>query len=217
MLNVISPVPRSSAPALTLHGQPGSSLNLEFTAMLKGLAELGDFRQSRSNQYLAILFRSDQSSCLHTILPRLFRSHGAGFGLGLCSGHHPHRHHWQFCSHRLHQPARHSSAATSGSADYTDADVDRLNNWQEWRCQTDPLNARSALRLLSAFPTAKSVAVTWQSVAAVNYSLERSTNIAIATGFTTIATNIAGRGSATVYADTNTSESPAFYRVLLNN
>ncbi len=99
---------------------------------------------------------------------------------------------------------------TDGSADYADPDADGLNNWQEWRCQTDPLNSFSALRLVSALPTGNSVAVTWQSVDGVNYSLERSTNMAVATGFTTIATNIVGRGSATVYADTNTCESSAF-------
>ncbi len=107
--------------------------------------------------------------------------------------------------------------ATNGSADYTDADGDGLNNWQEWRCQTDPLNAQSALRLLSALPNGNRVAVTWQSVAGVNYSIERSTNMTVTTGFIRIATNIAGRGSTTVYADTNTCESPAFYRVLLDN
>ena len=69
---------------------------------------------------------------------------------------------------------------TDGSADYADPDGDGLNNWQEWRCGTDPTNALSALRLLSAPPTGTNVTVSWQSVAGVNYFLERSTNLALA-------------------------------------
>ena len=66
---------------------------------------------------------------------------------------------------------------TDGSADATDPDADGLNTWQEWRCLTDPTNALSALRLLSASPAGTNVTVSWQSVAGVNYFLERSTNL----------------------------------------
>ena len=66
---------------------------------------------------------------------------------------------------------------TDASADFTDPDADGHTTWQEWRCQTDPTNALSALRLLSAARAGTNVTVSWQSVAGVNYFLERSTNL----------------------------------------
>ena len=63
---------------------------------------------------------------------------------------------------------------TDGCADLLDGDRDGLNNWQEWICGTCPTNALSALRLLSARPTSTNVTVSWQSVAGVNYFLERA-------------------------------------------
>jgi hypothetical protein len=51
------------------------------------------------------------------------------------------------------------SLPTDGSADATDPDGDGLKTWQEWRCQTDPTNALSVLRLLSASPAGTDVTV----------------------------------------------------------
>jgi hypothetical protein len=103
-----------------------------------------------------------------------------------------------------------------GSADYTDPDHDSMNNWQEWRCGTDPTNPLSALRLLSAAPVGTNVAVTWQSVAGVSYFLERSTNLALPFG--PLSTNITGNAGTTTYSDTNVSTSgPLFYRVGVGN
>ena len=101
---------------------------------------------------------------------------------------------------------------TDGSADYTDPDHDGLNNWQEWVCGTNPTNALSALRIVAALPTGTNVTVTWQSVAGVNYFLERSGNLE--SPFTLLATNIVGQAGTTSCADTNTTgEGPVFYRV----
>jgi hypothetical protein len=101
---------------------------------------------------------------------------------------------------------------TDGSADYADSDHDGLNNWQEWVCGTNPTNALSALRLVSALPTGATTTVTWQSVAGVNYFLERSANLA--SPFTLLATNIAGQVGTTSCTDTNaTTTGPVFYRV----
>ena len=54
--------------------------------------------------------------------------------------------------------------------------------------------------------------MTWQSVAGVNYLLERSANLAVP--FTLLATNILGQAGTTTYADTNAAgKGPFFYRV----
>ena len=101
---------------------------------------------------------------------------------------------------------------TDGSADFIDSDGDGMNNWQEWICGTDPTNPLSALRLLSPSITSTNATVTWQSVAGVNYFLERGANLAVP--FTLLATNIVGQAGATSYADTNaTGAGPFFYRV----
>jgi len=101
---------------------------------------------------------------------------------------------------------------TDGTADYADPDHDGLNTWQEWICGTNPTNALSALRLLSPSMASTNVAVTWQSVAGVNYFLERSATLA--SPFTDVATNILGQAGTTIYADTNaTGPGPFFYRV----
>jgi hypothetical protein len=101
---------------------------------------------------------------------------------------------------------------TDGSADFADPDHDGMNNWQEWVCGTNPTNALSVLRLLSAAPAGTNATVTWQSVAAVNYFLERSTNLG--SPFALIATNIIGQAGTTTYTDTNAvGAGPFFYRV----
>ena len=103
---------------------------------------------------------------------------------------------------------------TDGTADYADADADGHNNWQEWRCQTDPTSANSALRLLSAMPAGSNVAVTWQSVVGVSYFLEGSTGSLAGSSFTAIATNLTGQGAYTIYTNKNTATTPRlFYRV----
>jgi hypothetical protein len=103
---------------------------------------------------------------------------------------------------------------TDGSADHTDSDADGHNNWQEWRCLTEPTDALSALRLLSVAPAGTGVAVTWQSVPGVSYFLECSPDLSAASSFTTIATNVAAQGSATIYPHIHPPPGPRlFYRV----
>jgi hypothetical protein len=101
---------------------------------------------------------------------------------------------------------------TDGSGDFIDSDDDGMNNWQEWVCGTNPTNAQSALRLLSAMTTPTNATVTWQSVARVNYFLERSPNLA--RPFTLLASNLVAQAAATAFTDTKaTGAGPFFYRV----
>ena len=101
---------------------------------------------------------------------------------------------------------------TDGSADAADPDGDGLNNWQEWRCGTDPTNALSAMRLLAPRPVGSGLVVRWESVADRTYSLERSTTAS--SGFTTLATGIPGQPGTTAYTDTKAvGAGPWFYRV----
>ncbi|MCL4178086.1 MAG: PKD domain-containing protein [Verrucomicrobia bacterium] len=103
---------------------------------------------------------------------------------------------------------------TDGSVDAADADADGHNTWQEWRCLTDPTNALSALRLLAASPTGTNVTVSWQSVAGVNYSLERSTSLSASPPFTLLAPNLPGQPGTTTFTDTDAVRlGPRFYRV----
>jgi hypothetical protein len=114
---------------------------------------------------------------------------------------------------------------TDGSADFIDTDGDGMNNWQEWVCGTDPTNRLSVLRMLSAASAGSNVTVSWQSVAGVNYFLERSANLSSwftlgptntdwATNILVLATNIAGQAGTTTYTDTNAiGAGPSFYRV----
>lgn len=103
---------------------------------------------------------------------------------------------------------------TDGSADYADTDGDGMNNWNEWICGTDPTNALSVLRMLSVSNGPSGATVTWETVNTRDYFVQRSEILGLATGFVTVATNIAGQVGVTTYADTNTQAvGPFFYRV----
>jgi len=109
---------------------------------------------------------------------------------------------------------RQFSLPTDGSADAADPDGDRLNNWQEWLCGTNPTNALSALRLLPPRPSGADLVVCWESVPNRLYFLERSTNLAASPRFLPLATNLPGQAGTTTYTDTNAARgAPCFYRV----
>ncbi len=103
---------------------------------------------------------------------------------------------------------------TDGSADFVDSDVDRMNNWQEWRANTVPTSALSALRMLSVSNASPNVAVTWQSASNVTYYLDRSSNPGGPGSFATLQTSILSQGLTTTFTHTNVpANAPMFYRV----
>lgn len=103
---------------------------------------------------------------------------------------------------------------TDGSADFTDADGDGMNNYGESRSDTIPTNSLSVLRMVNATNSPTGVKVTWQSVFTRLYWLERATNLSSTSPFQTIATNRSGGASATTFTDTSaTNAGPYFYRV----
>jgi PKD repeat protein len=110
-----------------------------------------------------------------------------------------------------------SGLPTDGSADTADPDADELNNWQEWRCGTDPTNALSVLRLLSPETMGADLVVRWASVSNRVYYLERTTNLAALPPFQLLATNLTGQDGVTTFLDTKAAGAPRrFYRVGVN-
>ena len=103
---------------------------------------------------------------------------------------------------------------TGGSADYLDTDGDGANNWQEYRCATDPTNALSALRLRAPVRAGTNVTVRWPSVTNRSYFLEYSTNLTATPRFRPLATNIVGLAGTTSFTHTNATAAPfRSYRV----
>ena len=110
---------------------------------------------------------------------------------------------------------QHYGLLGDGSADYSDADHDGLNNWQEWIAGTNPTNALSVLKITSA-THANDLAgtlVTWSSQNTRTYYVQRSVALSPA-AFATIQDNIAGQAGLTSFTDTNAvGLGPFFYRV----
>ncbi len=102
--------------------------------------------------------------------------------------------------------------ATDGSADFVDTDGDGHNNWQEWRCSTVPTDELSRLRIISVSPSGAGVTLTWDSVAGLNYFVERAA--APKAPFTAVATSIPALAGTTTCTDQSATTSKAlFYRV----
>ena len=106
------------------------------------------------------------------------------------------------------------SFLTDGSVDFSDADRDGMNNWQEWRAGTVPSDATSVLRLLSPEIAGSDVIVSWSSVVGRKYRLERSSDLSAHPAFVTLTSDLAGLAGVTTYVDTNAASAGVFfYRV----
>ena len=104
----------------------------------------------------------------------------------------------------------------NGADDFKDSDGDGMDNWREWRCETDPTNRLSLLQCIAGnrMVTSTGIVVRWQSVAEKPYTLERSSNLMSAPSFTEIASDIIGQAESTTYTDTTAiGQGPYFYRV----
>ena len=106
------------------------------------------------------------------------------------------------------------SLPTDGTADFTDGDHDGFNNYQEYRCGTDPTNNLSFLHLLPPVVFGQEVVLSWPSVTNRSYFLEWSTNLSATPAFLPLATNIPGQPGTSMAIHKNAAVlGPCFYRV----
>jgi hypothetical protein len=100
---------------------------------------------------------------------------------------------------------------TDGSADDADPDHDRMNNFQEWRAGTAPMDSASVLQMFPPVLSISGATVTWQSQPNITYCLQRASPLG---AFSTIQSNIVGQAGTTSYTDpASTTNSSFFYRV----
>ena len=101
-----------------------------------------------------------------------------------------------------------------GSEDRGQADGDGMDNWQEWRCNTDPTNETSFLHFTTFALEGTGLVVRWQSAEGVRYRLKRSTNLCSDAFSYSVRTNIPAVPPLNTETDTTAAGSgPWFYRV----
>ncbi len=104
--------------------------------------------------------------------------------------------------------------ALDGSADNADPDHDGATNWAEWVADTNPTNALSVLRLLSATRGAGGVTITWPATTTRTYFVERASSPAGASAFSLLQDNLPGQAGVMSFTDPVLLTQPRlFYRV----
>lgn len=99
------------------------------------------------------------------------------------------------------------------SAGFADPDGDGLNNLQEFTSGTDPMDYRSAIRMIAINTTGASIGVVFQSVLGQRFQVEKRDQLTSGS-WSILSTNIWGRTDETSLIDTNASGRPyRFYRI----
>jgi len=96
----------------------------------------------------------------------------------------------------------------------TDADADHLSNRQEFLAGTDPLDAASALRIVSAPREEGGLVIRFTSVAGKGYRIERTATLG--GPWNTVVQLVPGTGEPVEVTDTSATQGgPWFYRIRL--
>jgi hypothetical protein len=109
-------------------------------------------------------------------------------------------------------------AGVAGSLDpNADLDRDRMSNFAEYLCGTEPDNAASLLQMVALNVRADDTSeVSWSSVAGRVYTLQRADGTPASANFMDIVTNIAADPSGrNVYTNAVDQKTPHFFRVKL--
>jgi hypothetical protein len=100
----------------------------------------------------------------------------------------------------------------TGVDPFADPDHDGLNNYQEYRAGTNPLDPNSRFEIVRVRPDPAGAYVEWSSVASHYYTVQRSS--ALLGGFSDLQTHIPATAPLNTFQDlTGTDGGPYFYRI----
>ena len=94
-----------------------------------------------------------------------------------------------------------------------DADHDGLLTWQEYLAGTNPTNAASNLRITGGSVTSQGAVIRWSSESNRFYDLVRTTNLLMAFGGVTGASNLPATPPENIYTNLDQNGNTTFYRI----